>query len=129
MINVSILANFNLPNGNEVFLISEVLFMSEAVVSRLHQVREMFVTIKYYSVHTHMRVRRCNYRKCLKYIRITAHQTQFSYRQVLEIRCARITSKHFEVSISLALYTQFRTSDLPVVIHVSFSKGSQIEKY
>lgn len=44
--NVSILANFNLPNGNEVFLISEVLFMSEAVVSRLHQVREMFVTLR-----------------------------------------------------------------------------------
>lgn len=40
--NVSILANFNLPNGNEVFLISEVLFMSEAVVSRLHQVSFLF---------------------------------------------------------------------------------------
>lgn len=36
--NVSILTDFTLPNGNEVFLISEVLFVSEAVVSRLHQV-------------------------------------------------------------------------------------------
>lgn len=39
MNNVSILTNFTLPNGNEVLLISEVLFVSEAVVSRLHQVR------------------------------------------------------------------------------------------
>lgn len=36
--NVSILTDFTLPNGNEVFLISEVLFVSEQVVSRLHQV-------------------------------------------------------------------------------------------
>lgn len=35
--NVTILADFTLPNGNEVFLISEVLFVSEAVVSKLHQ--------------------------------------------------------------------------------------------
>lgn len=36
--NVTILSDFTLPNGNEVFLISEVLFVSEAVVSRLHSV-------------------------------------------------------------------------------------------
>lgn len=36
--NVTILSDFTLPNGNEVFIISEVLFVSEAVVSRLHQV-------------------------------------------------------------------------------------------
>lgn len=38
--NVSILTDYTLPNGNEVFLISEVLFVSEAVVSKLHQVYE-----------------------------------------------------------------------------------------
>lgn len=37
--NVSIIADYTLPNGNEVFVISEVLFVSEAIVSRLHQVR------------------------------------------------------------------------------------------
>lgn len=37
--NVSILADYTLSNGNQVFIISEVLFVSEAVVSKLHQVR------------------------------------------------------------------------------------------
>lgn len=32
--------DYTLSNGVEVFVISEVLFVSEAVVSRLHQVRE-----------------------------------------------------------------------------------------
>lgn len=36
--NATILSDFTLPNGNEIFLISEVLFVSEAVVSRLHSV-------------------------------------------------------------------------------------------
>lgn len=38
--NVSITADYTLPDGSQVLLISEVLFVSEAVVSRLHQVRE-----------------------------------------------------------------------------------------
>lgn len=41
--NVSILADYTLPNGNEVFLISEVLFVSEAIVSRLHQVNSQHI--------------------------------------------------------------------------------------
>lgn len=36
--NVSITADYTLPDGSQVLLISEVLFVSEAVVSRLHQV-------------------------------------------------------------------------------------------
>lgn len=38
--NVSIVADYTLPNGNEVFVIAEVLFVSEAIVSRLHQVSQ-----------------------------------------------------------------------------------------
>lgn len=38
--NVSILSDYTLPNGCEVFFISEVLFVSEAVVSRLHQMHK-----------------------------------------------------------------------------------------
>lgn len=38
--NVTILSDFTLPNGNEVFLISDVLFVSEAVVSKLHQMHK-----------------------------------------------------------------------------------------
>uniref|UniRef100_A0AAG5DDP6 FAS1 domain-containing protein n=1 Tax=Anopheles atroparvus TaxID=41427 RepID=A0AAG5DDP6_ANOAO len=37
--NVTILSDYTLSNGIEVFILSEVLFVSEAVVSRLHQVR------------------------------------------------------------------------------------------
>lgn len=40
MNNVTILSDFTLPNGVEVFLISEVLFVSEAVVSKLHQMHK-----------------------------------------------------------------------------------------
>ncbi|KAH8249000.1 hypothetical protein KR032_005011 [Drosophila birchii] len=36
--NVSIMSDYNLSNGNQVFIISEVLFVTEAVVSKLHQV-------------------------------------------------------------------------------------------
>lgn len=36
--NVTITADYTLPDGSQVLLISEVLFVSEAVVSRLHQV-------------------------------------------------------------------------------------------
>lgn len=36
--NVTITSDHTLPDGSQVFLISEVLFVSEAVVSRLHQV-------------------------------------------------------------------------------------------
>lgn len=35
--NVSILSNATLSNGNDIFVINEVLFMSESVVSKLHQ--------------------------------------------------------------------------------------------
>jgi hypothetical protein len=35
--NVSILSNATLSNGNDIFVISEVLFMSESTVSKLHQ--------------------------------------------------------------------------------------------
>jgi hypothetical protein len=38
--NVTILSDHQLPNGNQVFLISEVLFVSEAIVSRLHQMNK-----------------------------------------------------------------------------------------
>ncbi|GAB0093513.1 uncharacterized protein DMENIID0001_086630 [Sergentomyia squamirostris] len=38
--NVTILSDFALGNGNQVFLISEVLFVSEAIVSRLHQMHK-----------------------------------------------------------------------------------------
>lgn len=38
--NVSIISDHTLPNGNEIFIISEVLFVSEAVVSRLHQMNK-----------------------------------------------------------------------------------------
>uniref|UniRef100_A0A1B0CV68 Putative rap1-gtpase-activating protein rap1gap n=1 Tax=Lutzomyia longipalpis TaxID=7200 RepID=A0A1B0CV68_LUTLO len=38
--NVTILSDFSLVNGNQVFLISEVLFVSEAIVSRLHQMHK-----------------------------------------------------------------------------------------
>lgn len=38
--NVSILYDYTLSNGVEVFVISEVLFVSEAVVSRLHQMHK-----------------------------------------------------------------------------------------
>lgn len=36
--NVSVISDYTLSNGIEIFVISEVLFVSEAVVSRLHQV-------------------------------------------------------------------------------------------
>lgn len=36
--NVTIFGDYTLSNGNVVFLISEVLFVTEATVSRLHQV-------------------------------------------------------------------------------------------
>lgn len=39
MNNVSITAEYSLSDGTQVFLLSEVLFVSEAIVSRLHQVR------------------------------------------------------------------------------------------
>ncbi|XP_055712868.1 uncharacterized protein LOC129807546 [Phlebotomus papatasi] len=38
--NVTILSDHSLSNGNQVFLISEVLFVSEAIVSRLHQMHK-----------------------------------------------------------------------------------------
>ncbi|XP_053673066.1 uncharacterized protein LOC128723361 [Anopheles nili] len=38
--NVSILSDYTLSNGIEVFILSEVLFVSEAVVSRLHQMHK-----------------------------------------------------------------------------------------
>ncbi|XP_054742725.1 uncharacterized protein LOC129247577 isoform X1 [Anastrepha obliqua] len=38
--NVSIMSDYSLINGNQVFLISEVLFVSEAVVSKLHQMHK-----------------------------------------------------------------------------------------
>ncbi|EDW77272.1 uncharacterized protein Dwil_GK18175 [Drosophila willistoni] len=38
--NVSIMADYTLINGNQVFIISEVLFVSEAVVSKLHQMHK-----------------------------------------------------------------------------------------
>ncbi|XP_055916898.1 uncharacterized protein LOC129949455 [Eupeodes corollae] len=38
--NVSIMADYTLSNGNQVFIISEVLFVSEAVVSKLHQMHK-----------------------------------------------------------------------------------------
>lgn len=38
--NVSIMYDYTLSNGVEVFVISEVLFVSEAVVSRLHQMHK-----------------------------------------------------------------------------------------
>ncbi|XP_014103311.3 uncharacterized protein [Bactrocera oleae] len=38
--NVSIMSDYALVNGNQVFLISEVLFVSEAVVSKLHQMHK-----------------------------------------------------------------------------------------
>lgn len=38
--NVSIVYDYTLSNGVEVFIISEVLFVSEAVVSRLHQMHK-----------------------------------------------------------------------------------------
>lgn len=36
--NVTIMSDYQLSNGNQVFIISEVLFVTEAVVSKLHQV-------------------------------------------------------------------------------------------
>lgn len=41
--NVSILADYTLSNGNQVFIISEVLFVTEAVVSKLHQVCDFWI--------------------------------------------------------------------------------------
>uniref|UniRef100_A0AAG5D0W5 FAS1 domain-containing protein n=1 Tax=Anopheles atroparvus TaxID=41427 RepID=A0AAG5D0W5_ANOAO len=38
--NVTILSDYTLSNGIEVFILSEVLFVSEAVVSRLHQMHK-----------------------------------------------------------------------------------------
>ncbi|KAH8281613.1 hypothetical protein KR054_001771 [Drosophila jambulina] len=38
--NVSIMSDYNLSNGNQVFIISEVLFVTEAVVSKLHQMHK-----------------------------------------------------------------------------------------
>ncbi|XP_037957163.1 uncharacterized protein LOC119687063 [Teleopsis dalmanni] len=38
--NVSIMSDYTLYNGNQVFIISEVLFVSEAVVSKLHQMHK-----------------------------------------------------------------------------------------
>ncbi|SPP79988.1 Hypothetical predicted protein [Drosophila guanche] len=38
--NVSIMSDFTLSNGNQVFIISEVLFVTEAVVSKLHQMHK-----------------------------------------------------------------------------------------
>lgn len=35
--NVSIMSNATLSNGNDVYVISEVLFMSDSTVSKLHQ--------------------------------------------------------------------------------------------
>lgn len=35
--NVTILSNVTLPNGNDVYIISEVLFMTDSKVSKLHQ--------------------------------------------------------------------------------------------
>lgn len=40
MNNVNILNGFVLPNGNTVFTLSEVLFVTEAVVSKLHQMNK-----------------------------------------------------------------------------------------
>lgn len=37
--NVSITADYSLADGTQVFTISEVLFVSEAIVSKLHQVK------------------------------------------------------------------------------------------
>ncbi|XP_023302703.2 uncharacterized protein LOC111684736 [Lucilia cuprina] len=38
--NVSIMSDYTLSNGNQVFIIAEVLFVSEAVVSKLHQMHK-----------------------------------------------------------------------------------------
>uniref|UniRef100_A0A1A9VH77 FAS1 domain-containing protein n=1 Tax=Glossina austeni TaxID=7395 RepID=A0A1A9VH77_GLOAU len=38
--NVSIMSEYTLSNGNQVFIIAEVLFVSEAVVSKLHQMHK-----------------------------------------------------------------------------------------
>ncbi|KAI8115001.1 hypothetical protein CVS40_12735 [Lucilia cuprina] len=38
--NVSIMSDYTLSNGNQVFIITEVLFVSEAVVSKLHQMHK-----------------------------------------------------------------------------------------
>ncbi|XP_075153455.1 uncharacterized protein LOC142227028 [Haematobia irritans] len=38
--NVSIMSDYILSNGNQVFIITEVLFVSEAVVSKLHQMHK-----------------------------------------------------------------------------------------
>ncbi|CRL04588.1 CLUMA_CG017656, isoform A [Clunio marinus] len=35
--NISVISNATLPNGNQIFIISEVLFMSDSIVSKLHQ--------------------------------------------------------------------------------------------
>ena len=35
--NVSIISNATLANGNDVYIISEVLFMTDSKVSKLHQ--------------------------------------------------------------------------------------------
>lgn len=37
--NVTITGDYTLPDGSQVLLVSEVLFVSESVVSRLHHVR------------------------------------------------------------------------------------------
>lgn len=37
--NVSITADYSLSDGSQVFTISEVLFVTEAIVSKLHQVK------------------------------------------------------------------------------------------
>lgn len=47
--NVTILNEFNLANGNTVLILAEVLFVTEAVVSRLHQVC-FFNDLKYRNV-------------------------------------------------------------------------------
>lgn len=38
--NVTILNDFILPNGNTVFILAEILFVTEAVVSKLHQMHK-----------------------------------------------------------------------------------------
>lgn len=40
--NVTITGDYTLPDGSQVLLVSEVLFVSESVVSRLHQVQLTF---------------------------------------------------------------------------------------
>lgn len=42
--NVSITADYTLSDGSQIFLISEVLFVSETIVSELHQVKSSLFT-------------------------------------------------------------------------------------